>query len=140
MFGAFSHAIEGEQDMVPTLVPSEAHDPAWQQLDEIAEALERGDSLRELIAALVAARRAFSSRPQGNADDRRHVVSGFINAVLAAVVWERLGLDATNPQTAAARLRHVGASRPAEPRLSTSPMTLDEIAAVEILAQDTTGV
>jgi hypothetical protein len=57
---------------------------------------------------------------EGNADDRRHVVSGFINAVLAAVIWERLGLDAT--------------------RLSTSPMTLDEIAAVEILAQDTAGV
>jgi hypothetical protein len=122
--------------MGPTLATSEGADAAWEQLDDIADALEQGDSLRELIAALVAARRAFASHPHAPADDHRDIVARFVNAVLAAVVWERLAVDATKPPMATSRLRHARTVKPAEPRLSTGPMTQDELGALEILAQD----
>lgn len=99
----------------------------WTRLNQIAEHIEEGDSLAELVENLIAARTEFPMPASGQCDHPAFVVARFVDAVMTTLVWERFGIDHHNRRQALGLYRAALArGKPAEYRLMDDRFTEDE--------------
>jgi hypothetical protein len=68
----------------------------WAELRDIAALLEQGDSLEEIIAAIVGTRRAFPAPPAASSETPVAILGRFLAALLSPMAWERFGIGVGN--------------------------------------------